>query len=180
VWAKARLVRYADDFVIMAKYIDERIIGWVEHTVEGWLALTINRKKTRVIRLTPQGDAKLDFLGYTFGYEWGYTDRTRRFLTIEPSAKAIAYRKAELRKTTDSSRCFVPLPDLVQTINRQIRGWSHYFSFGFSRWAYRTVNAYAVERLTIHLLRRSQRACQPPAGLTYYQFLTRRMGLELL
>lgn len=180
VWAKARLVRYADDFVIMARYIDERIISWVERTVEGWLGLTINRKKTRVISLIPRSDAKLDFLGYTFGYEWGYTDRTRRFLTIEPSAKAIAHRKAELRKTTDSSRCFVPLPEMVQTINQQLRGWSNYFSFGFSRWAYRTVNAYVVERLSIHLQRRSQRACQPPAGLTYYQFLTRRLGLALL
>lgn len=180
VWAKARLVRYADDFVIMARYIDHRIIGWVEHTVEGWLGLTINRKKTRVITLTPRGDAKLDFLGYTFGYEWGYTDRTRRFLTIEPSAKAISHRKAELRDTTDSSQCFVPLPELVQTINQQLRGWSHYFRFGFSRWAFRTVNAYVIERLTIHLQRRSQRPCQPPAGMTYYQFLTRRMGVELL
>jgi RNA-directed DNA polymerase len=179
-WAKARLVRYADDFVIMARYIGWRITGWVDHTVEGWLGLTVNRSKTRVIKLAPEREDQLDFLGYTFRYEWGHTDRTRRFLTVSPSAKAIAHHKRELRKTTDRRHCFVPLDDLVQTVNRQLRGWGQYFSFGFSRWAYRAVNKHAVDRLTIHLNRRSQRACRPPAGMTYYQFLTRRMGLDLL
>jgi RNA-directed DNA polymerase len=179
-WANARLVRYADDFVIMARYVGWRITGWVDDTVEGWLGLTINRSKTRVIKLAPDRKDQLDFLGYTFRYEWGYTDRTRRFLTVTPSAKAIAHRKSELRKVTDHRRCFVPLADLVQTVNRQLRGWQQYYSFGFNRWAYRAVNKHAVDRLTIHLHRRSQRACRPPAGMTYYQFLTRRMGLELL
>jgi RNA-directed DNA polymerase len=179
-WANARLVRYADDFVIMARYIGWRITGWVDDTMEGWLGLTINRTKTRVIKLAPEGEDQLDFLGYTFRYEWGYTDRTRRFLTVSPSAKAIAHHKSELRKTTDHRRCFVPLADLVQTVNRQLRGWGNYFSFGFSRGAHRAVNKHAVDRLTIHLNRRSQRACRPPTGMTYYQFLTRRMGLDLL
>jgi RNA-directed DNA polymerase len=179
-WANARLVRYADDFVIMARYIGWRITGWVDDTMEGWLGLTINRTKTRVIKLAPEREDQLDFLGYTFRYEWGYTDRTRRFLTVSPSAKAIAHHKSELRKTTDHRRCFVPLADLVQTVNRQLRGWGNYFSFGFSRGAHRAVNKHAVDRLTIHLNRRSQRACRPPTGMTYYQFLTRRMGLDLL
>jgi len=44
-WAKARLVRFADDFVIMARYVGPQITGWVERTVEGWLGLKINREK---------------------------------------------------------------------------------------------------------------------------------------
>ena len=179
-WANARLVRYADDFVIMARYIGDRVTTWVDETVEGWLALTINRNKTRVIDLTPESAVQLDFLGYTFRYEWGYTDRQRRFLTAAPSMKAIAYRKTKLREATNYRRCHVPVMELVETVNRQLRGWGNYFSFGFSRWAHRSVNAYAVNRLIIHLQRRSQRACRPPAGTTYHQFLTRRLGLELL
>src|SRR5690606_11393072 len=38
-WANARLVRYADDFVIMARYIGPRITEWVEQTLEGRFAL---------------------------------------------------------------------------------------------------------------------------------------------
>ena len=53
IWAKARLVRYADDFVIMARYVGGRITLWVDETVEGWLELRINRVKTRSIRLSP-------------------------------------------------------------------------------------------------------------------------------
>lgn len=179
-WAKARLVRYADDFVIMARYVGNRITGWVEQTVEGWLGLTINRTKTRVIVLTPEGDASLDFLGYTFQYEWGHTDRKRRFLTASPSVKAVAHRKAKLREMTSHRQSHVPLADLVQQVNRQLRGWGNYFSFGFPRWAHRSVNAFTVNRLILHLNRRSQRACRPPAGLSHQQFLTRRLGLQLL
>lgn len=179
-WANARLVRYADDFVIMARYIGDRITNWVEGTVEDWLELTINRKKTRVIELTAEGEANLDFLGYTFQYQWGYVDRTRRFLTASPSKKAIAHRKRELREATNYRRGHVPVIELVAVVNRQLRGWGNYFSFGFPRWAHRSVNAFAMDRLIIHLHRRSQRACRPPAGMNYYEFLTRRLGLHLL
>jgi len=179
-WAGARLVRYADDFVIMARFIGDRINNWVDETVEGWLGLTINRSKTRVIVLTPDSDESLNFLGYSFRYLWGHTDRTTRFLSAYPSAKAVSHRKAQLREATDYRRCHVPVAELVKTVNRQLRGWANYYSFGFSRWAYRSVNKYTIDRLVIHLQRRSQRACRPPAGMSYYQFLTRRLGLELL
>jgi RNA-directed DNA polymerase len=42
-WVDARLVRYADDFVIMGRHVGSGIARWVEQTVEGWLGLTINR-----------------------------------------------------------------------------------------------------------------------------------------
>ena len=41
-WAKARLVRYADDFVVMAKYIGPRISGWIESVLQDRLGLEIN------------------------------------------------------------------------------------------------------------------------------------------
>jgi RNA-directed DNA polymerase len=180
VWAKARLVRYADDFIIMARYIGTRITTWVEGTVEGWLALTINRKKTRVIVLSPREEASLDFLGYTFRYDWDRHGRNRRYLTAVPSAKAMEQHRNELRKLTSHERAFVPLPDLVQQVNQYRRGWAGYFSFGHPRGAYRVSNAFTTTRLAKHLHRRSQRPCRPPAGMTPYQFLTCRLGLALL
>lgn len=181
-WANARLVRYADDFVIMARYVGDRLTTWVEQTVEGWLGLTINRKKTRVIALIPNGDASLDFLGYTFRYDWDRLGRKgRRFLTAVPSVKAVARRCEALRTVTSRRQAGVPLLELVETMNRQLRGWGQYFSFGHPRRAHRAMNLFVIERLTTHLQHhRSQRACRPPAGMTYYSFLTRRMGLKLL
>ena len=52
-WAHARLVRYVDDFVILARYAGGRITQWVEHTLQQRLGLTINREKTRVVQVRP-------------------------------------------------------------------------------------------------------------------------------
>jgi hypothetical protein len=49
------LVRYADDFVVMARYIDHRIIGFIEEKIEGRLGLVINREKTRVVQVEDGG-----------------------------------------------------------------------------------------------------------------------------
>jgi RNA-directed DNA polymerase len=179
-WAKARLVRYADDFVIMARYVGGRITAWVERTVEGWLDLTINREKTRVVRVTRESGSTLDFLGYTFRYDWDLFGRGFRFLTAVPSDKAVARRKERLRELTGPKQCFVPIRELVEQVNQELRGWGEYFSYGHPRRAYRKVNTFALGRLTRHLKRRSQRACRPPKGMSYYGFLTRRLGLKLL
>lgn len=180
VWAKARLVRYADDFVIMARYVGQRIEGWVEGTVEEWLGLTINRKKTRVIVLRSHNGASLDFLGYTFRYDWDRYGRGWRYLTAVPSDKAVTFWKEKMRKLVGPKQCYVPLPVLVQKVNRRFQGWGRYFSHGHPRRAHRTMNAFVIGRLTKHLERRSQRACRPPAGMSYYSFLTQRLGLRLL
>jgi RNA-directed DNA polymerase len=180
VWAKARLVRYADDFIIMARDIGPQITTWVEQTTEDWLGLTINRTKTRVVDLSPKGADQLSFLGYTFRYDWDRFGRDRRYFTAVPSAKAMAKHREALRDLTSAKHGWVPLPVLVKQVNQHCRGWANYFSFGRPRGAYRASNAFSIARLTIHLQRRSQRAFRPPDGMTFYGFLTQRMGLELL
>jgi RNA-directed DNA polymerase len=87
-WAKAKLVRYADDFVVMARFIDRRITGWIEQKLEGWLDLQINREKTRVVNVRDQG-ASLDFLGYTFRMDRDLHGRNHRYLNLFPSKKGL-------------------------------------------------------------------------------------------
>ena len=48
-------MRYADDFVVLARYQSRRLIDWVESQLEGRFRLTINRKKTRVVNLNQTG-----------------------------------------------------------------------------------------------------------------------------
>jgi len=67
-WANAKLVRYADDFVVLARYQSQRLRGFIEDKLEGWLGLTVNREKTRVVELK-EPKASLDFLGYTFRFD---------------------------------------------------------------------------------------------------------------
>jgi RNA-directed DNA polymerase len=175
-WAKARLVRYADDFVIMAKFIGRRIPAWVEATVEAWLGLTINREKTRIVRLSPNSEDSFTFLSYTFRYDWDRFGRGTRYFTAVPSDRAIARMKEEIRALVNSRRNYVPVPLLIARVNRKLRGWEQYFRFGRPRGAYRALNVFVLDRLTHHLRRRSQRGCRPPAGLTWYGYLTGPLG----
>ena len=178
-WANARLIRYADDFVIMAKDIGQ-IPAWVELTIEGWLGLTINREKTRIVRFTPDSGESLDFLSYTFRYDWDRYGRGTHYFTAEPSTKALTRMKDALRHVINSRHNYEPVSQLIARVNRKLRGWQHYFSFGRPRGAYRVVNALVIDRLTHHLQRRSQRPYRPPVGQTWYSVLTGSLGVQLL
>jgi len=166
-WAKAKIVRYADDFVILARYQGEQLIAWVEHTLENRFKLTINREKTKVVNLSEEG-ASLDFLGYTFRYDRDLQGQPHRYLNVAPSKKAVARARDKLRELTSSRRCFMPVTDMIGDVNRWMKGWSAYFRHGYPRQAFRDVNAFAVARLTVHLPRRSQRPFRPPEGRSFY------------
>jgi len=177
-WAKAKLVRYADDYVVMARYIDNRITNWIELKIEGWLGLELNREKTRIVNLQEEG-ASLDFLGYTFRYDLDLQGQSHRYLNMFASQKALSRQRAKLREMTSPKMCFKPIPALIAELNSQLRGWSNYFGQGYPRKAFRGINHYVRKRLFCHLSRRSQRPWHPPKGVTSYaQF--KKLGLIYL
>jgi RNA-directed DNA polymerase len=177
-WAKAKLVRYADDFVVLARYVDGQITGWVESKVEAWMGLELNREKTQVLNLRRTRES-LDFLGYTFRYDLDLKGRGFHYLNMFPSKKALARERAHLRELTSPRMCFKPIPVLIEELNDHLRGWANYFGCGYPRQAFREINAYVRERLYCHLSRRSQRPWRPPKGTTFYvQFA--RLGLIYL
>lgn len=178
-FAGARLVRYADDFVILARYQGGRIGEWVESTVEGWMGLRINREKTRIVKLKDAG-ACLDFLGYSFRYERDKFGRHRRFLNMVPSAGACAREREKIRGMVNAKRCFVPIPELIEEVNAQLQGWAAYFGQGRSRPAFRHMNWYVFQRMRRHLRRRSQRSYHPPDGVSWYAHLYKQLGLVQL
>src|SRR5205085_9376637 len=83
----ARLVRYADDFVVLARYIGEPIQASVEQVLEGEVGLRLNREKTQTVHLRAVG-ASLDFLGYTFRYDRERRRGPHRYLNLFPSKAA--------------------------------------------------------------------------------------------
>jgi RNA-directed DNA polymerase len=179
-WANARLVRYADDFVIMAKYIGLRIRDFTESQLEGRFGLTINREKTRVIDLQPDRPGEsLDFLGYSFRYDRDLYGGSHRYLNMFPSKKALKREKAKLKEMTGPEMCFKPAWVLIDEINRHLRGWSRYFGQGYPRDAFRQINFYVRQRLIRHLKRRSQRPYRPPKGQSWYAQLE-QLGLIYL
>ena len=102
-------MRYAEDFVVLARYQGSRLTEWIESKLEGWLGLEINREKTRVVRLKEEG-ARLDFLGFTFRYHNDLQRRGWRYLNVSPSEKALkkeresCTRRPILGRTASRSR----------------------------------------------------------------------------
>lgn len=174
-WADAKLVRYADDFVVLAKQMGAETIEYIESRLEGKFQLEINREKTRVVDLRETG-ASLDFLGYTFRYDRDRKGRDRNYLNVFPSKKAIQREREKLHQMTDSHQCFKPIPVLIGELNRHLQGWANYFSFGYPISAYCEIDRYIRDRLIQHLQRRSQRPYQPPHGAHWLSHLA-RLGL---
>ena len=177
-WAKAQIVRYADDFVVLARYTGSLMCDFIESKIETWLGLELNRDKTKVVDLRQLGDS-LDFLGFTFRYDRDLKGRGFRYLNVAPSSKALQAQRETLRTMIDSRQCHVPVPHLIDRVNRQLRGWANYFSFGYPRKAKRMMNWYVRSRLTKHLRRRSQRPFRPPEGRSFYQHF-KQLGLIYL
>jgi RNA-directed DNA polymerase len=173
----AKLVRFADDFVILAKEIKAKCCRFVEEKIEGWLGLTINKEKTKVIDLK-QGD-ELNFLGYVFRYHDDLMGRRHKYLHMGASKKAIDKEMEALRELTGKEYCYLPIPELIEKINEQLRGWKEYFSKGYPRMAYRKINWYARECIVNHLRKRSQRHYKPPEGVSYYKHVY-QLGLIYL
>jgi RNA-directed DNA polymerase len=177
-WAGARLVRYADDFVILARDVGERIERFVEQTLQGRFGLTVNRDKTRTVRLNEPGES-LDFLGYTFRYDRDLQGRPWRYLNLCPSKKSMQRERDKLREMTGPEQCFKPIPALIAQINEHLKGWGNYFGKGYPRDAFRQINRFVQERLEGHLKRRSQRPYRVRGEASWYGQL-HRLGLEPL
>ena len=155
-------MRYADDFVIMARYVSGQMEAFVEKVVEKRMGLTINRGKTRVVKLALSGQS-LDFLGYTFRYDRDRQGRDWTYLNLLPSRKALEQERRKLRELTRAGRCFLPIKTLIAQVNEQVRGWGAYFSLGYTRHAYHQVNRFAEERLQ-RAFGTSQSTPLPPPG----------------
>ena len=160
--AKAQLVRYADDFVILAYYQSDKLTRWVETKIEGWLGLKINKDKTTIVDLK-KGQV-LDFPGYSFRYVKDRKGRSHKYLEMAPSKKSVAKEREAIRKMISNKYNWMPVSELIDKVNEQTIGWSGYFNKGYCRKAMRDINHYLRERLTQHLMRRGQRRYRPPKG----------------
>jgi RNA-directed DNA polymerase len=168
-WAKARLVRYADDFVVMAKFMGDRIIAFIEEKVERRLGLVINREKTATLQLKDDADV-LDFLGYRFRHSRSHKmGGGPRYWRLEASPKAQKRVRDRIHELTSAKQCFKPVQDVVKDVNAVLRGWLRYFSKGHPARARWRIVRYAEHRIAAHLRRRSQRPYRPPDGVSLYQ-----------
>ena len=174
----ARMVRYADDFVVLMRGREPGVVNWVQETLQQRFQLQINEEKTRELDLREPG-ASLDFLGFTFRWDRDKRGRRWKYLNVTPSKRSLSREREKLREMTSQSQCYKPIPRLIRDVNRHLSGWSNYYRFGYSRPALRHINSYVRLRLSCHLHRRSQRPFRPPSNVSLYRHL-QRLGLIYL
>jgi RNA-directed DNA polymerase len=137
------LIRYADDFVILAPY--EAHIILLKERVKEWLAemgLELNSNKTRIVstfkfldRVNSQ-DIGFNFLGFHVKqYKVGKNNSGKNghgkklgFKTlIKPSDKAIKKHYDDIARIIDNHKS-APQEALISKLNPVIRGWVNYYS----------------------------------------------------
>ncbi|MEW6683935.1 MAG: group II intron reverse transcriptase/maturase [Nitrospirota bacterium] len=143
----ARLVAYADDFVILSRGKAEPALAWTRCVLAA-IGLTLNDTKTCIRNAREE---HFDFLGYTFGPE-RYRKDGHWYLAAKPSKKSVQQLKGKVRTILRPSNQS-PWPTVGKELNRLLRGWSNYFSYGTRLFAYRAVDNHVYERVR-HFLRR--------------------------
>jgi RNA-directed DNA polymerase len=152
--ATYRLIRYADDFVVMVFGTRAHAEGLREEVaaVLAPMGLRLSEEKTTIVHI----DEGFDFLGFHIQrrQQWG---SDRRFIYTMPSKKAFASIKAKVKEITRYGTNN-PLSDLLRQLNSALRGWTTYFRHGASTKTFGYLNHYTWFRVYRWLRRKYHRA----------------------
>jgi RNA-directed DNA polymerase len=152
--ATYRLVRYADDWVLMVAGTRDHAEALRDEAaaVLAPMGLRLSEEKTRIAHI----DEGFDFLGFRIQR---HTKRgtAKRFVYTYPSKKALASIKAKVRsmtkRATDQS-----LAVLLHRLNPVLRGWTNYFRHGVSKATFSYLRAFTWRRVVCWLRRKHRRA----------------------
>jgi RNA-directed DNA polymerase len=168
----AKIVNYADDFVVLCKTGATQVLTQVRKWVEG-MKLKVNEEKTSI------RDARKEhfrFLGYEFG-PMVFKKTGGRYLGARPSKKAMSEARERIREILRRER--VERWEVIrEELNRFLRGWAGYFAYGTTHSAFRLLDIHVTERVR-NLLRKRHKL---PSSTTRFGYdeVHRKLGvLEL-
>jgi RNA-directed DNA polymerase len=150
--ATFRIVRYADDFVVVvcgtrsqAEALREEVAA-----VLAPIGLRLSEAKTRVVHI----DEGLDFLGWRIQRQL-QRGGVKRFVYTYPSKTSLMRVKAKVRTLTEKQNTGLPLAAVLHQLNRVLRGWTNYFRFGVSSATFNYLRAFTWRRV-VNWLRRKR------------------------
>jgi RNA-directed DNA polymerase len=144
---KARIVNYADDFVILSRGKAAEALEWTRGVLAR-LKLTLNEKKTSIRNARQE---RFDFLGYTFGPH--FSRRTGgQYLGYRPSPKSVKRFRENVREHLgrDNTK---PWEEVRDRLNQKLRGWAQYFQLGRPWNVFEVLDEYVEDRVR-HFLRK--------------------------
>ena len=166
-----RLVRYADDFVVMVSGTRAHAEG-LRHDVEAVLSslgLRLNDDKTRVCHI----DEGFDFLGFRIQRQ-RKRGSDKAFVYTWPSRRSLSSVMAKVRAITTQGTNN-PLSDLLRQLNGVLRGWTNYFRHGVSKDTFAYLHQFTWLRVVRWLSRKHRRANK---GWLRRRYLTNRWWPE--
>ena len=148
-WQKPRLIRYADDLVILCRPgegrgLKERLGCWLQAK-----GLALNERKTRVFQSHESG---LGFLG--FSVRWQQSKKATPYVHTEPSPAAEQALRVRVRALTRRSTTRRAAPEVVRELNELTRGWSAYFALAHYYRSFGQMNHFIAHRLRQWLWRK--------------------------
>jgi RNA-directed DNA polymerase len=146
---QARIVRYADDFVVLCKGNVDAPLAWIRQVLDR-LDLQLNETKTQAVDARQNS---FNFLGFAIRVSKSWRSG-KRYIHVCPSAPSLAKIKARLKQQTRRDYTPIRLDDIVRNMNTSLRGWVNYFRYRNSRQAFEKVRVHAEERLRTHLMKR--------------------------
>lgn len=162
------IVRYADDFVILARSWADGFLQRVEGILEGRMGLTVNREKTKVLDFR-EPHTTLTFLGYDFRMVRDRLFGTgNRYLAFGPSKKSMKGIREKIHAITHARNGLLTVEKVVGRLNKLTKGWGAFYSVGYPSKAFHAVNGYALRRMARFLNRKSQRRYRLKFADTYY------------
>ncbi len=168
---EARIVNYADDFVICCRGTADEAMT-VMRRMMSRIKLTVNETKTHICKVPAE---TFDFLGYTFGR--CYVPKTgKAYLGTRPARAKVQKLCDSLTALTSRKMLHLDPEEIVGRFNSRIRGWANYFCLGSVSKAYLAVERHAASRLRKWLCRKHK---VPGHGIARfpYKYLFQTLGL---
>jgi RNA-directed DNA polymerase len=152
--ANWRLIRYADDFVLLVtgdRHQAEALRAEVAAVIAP-LGLRLAPDKTRVTHI----DEGFDFLGFHIRRMRKRGTQKTHVYTI-PSRKSVQKIRDRVREKTYRSTQNMDLDELLVSLNRSLRGWANYFRHGVSKATFKAVDHHAWRRIATWIYRKHNR-----------------------
>lgn len=148
----ARLIRYADDVLILTRYGTEKVFGRFQRLTVS-LKLRLNQKKTRIVDAEKES---FDFLGYTFKRAPN-RGKTKMATYFWPSQKAERSIRKKIRKIANPARS-IKIEWIIKELNPVIRGWVNYFKIANSSKKFGKIRLYAAKKVRKFMRRRRNKS----------------------
>ncbi|CAN5549393.1 group II intron reverse transcriptase/maturase [soil metagenome] len=150
-----RLVRYADDFVVLVAgtRTDAEKLRAEVAAVLSPMGLRLSHEKTGICHL----DEGFGFLGWRIQRQIRRGAKDKRCVYTWPSKKALASVKARVRAITRQGTNH-PLAHLLRQLNLMLRGWTNYFRHGASSATFGYLHQFTWRRVICWLRSKYRRA----------------------